>query len=68
VPGRAVRRYHRLEGVSISGASPLAVQVKVHGEWHWIPRTVLHAPVKREGAENDEVTVDEWYAKRRGWM
>lgn len=62
---RAVR-YHRFEGVTFSTSTPLAVCVEIGGRPVWIPRSVMSNPKRGpEGSrEQDEITVEEWWAKQ----
>lgn len=65
---KEVKRYYFLEGVSIGESSPAATRVKVGGEWHWIPKSVIHTQRKiHTSVEQDEMVIDEWFAKEKGW-
>lgn len=65
---REVHRYFHLQGVDLAESSPLAQRVKVGGLWEWIPKSVIHGQTRRHGESGtDELVIDEWFAKKKGW-
>lgn len=61
-------RYHRFEGVKIGEIRENAMSVKIGGVWHWVPGSVVKSTSKTIGpGDEDEVVVEEWWAKRHGF-
>lgn len=63
------KRFHRFEHVNVGmeSNSGLAVAVEIGGEWTWVPLSLV-ANIKRDPKthDNDEITVEEWWAKKEG--
>lgn len=65
----AVKRYTRLEGVELGEHRLNSMKVKVGGLWYDVPKSVIHRTTKNVGSNDaDEIVVEEWYAKQKGWV
>lgn len=65
----AVKRYTRLEGIELGESRESSLKVKIGGVWHWVPRAVVNRTTKNVGAtDSDEIVLEEWYARSRGWV
>lgn len=66
---REAKRYHRIEGVDLGETRGMAMHAKIGGVWHWVPLSVIADSKKVIGAlEQDEIIVEEWYARRMFWL
>lgn len=63
------KRYTTLEGIEVGEQRGGARKIKIGGDWHWVPVSVIHRTTKNIGAaDSDSAIIEEWYVKNKGWI